>query len=125
MKKKNEIIGCLVFTLYRKLSRYLSFSLHTIFQLFAFSNLTGQYYSGISFLTNLRLRVQAPVCSIAHAAGFDYSVVVEKLLEQDNPDLGYDPAKGLFLISKNRNKDLRVILCCSQCALSWVRLLSS
>lgn len=36
------------------------------------------------------------MCSIAHAAGFDYSVVVEKLLEQDNPDLGYDPAKGLF-----------------------------
>ncbi|KAH9752392.1 Chaperonin CPN60-1 [Citrus sinensis] len=41
--------------------------------------------------------LKAPVCSIAHAAGFDYSVVVEKLLEQDNPDLGYDPAKGEFI----------------------------
>ncbi|KAH9689486.1 Chaperonin CPN60-1 [Citrus sinensis] len=41
--------------------------------------------------------LKAPVCSIAHAAGFDYSVVVEKLLEQDNPGLGYDPAKGEFI----------------------------
>ncbi|KAH9755324.1 Chaperonin CPN60-1 [Citrus sinensis] len=40
--------------------------------------------------------LKAPVCSIAHTAGFDYSVV-EKLLEQDNPDLGYDPAKGEFI----------------------------
>ncbi|XP_052297295.1 chaperonin CPN60-1, mitochondrial-like [Citrus sinensis] len=59
--------------------------------------LDGGIVAGINFLTNLRLRVQAPVCSIAHAAGFDYSVVVEKLLEQDNPDLGYDPAKGEFI----------------------------
>ena len=52
---------------------------------------------------NLNLHIQVPVAAIAYAAGFDYSVVVEKLLEADNPDLGYDPAKGLYLIRKNKN----------------------
>lgn len=35
-----------------------------------------------------------PVYAIASAAGFDGSISVEKLLEQDNPELGYDPATG-------------------------------
>lgn len=38
-----------------------------------------------------------PVFTIAPVAGFDGSVVVEKLLKQENPDLGYDPTKGWFL----------------------------
>lgn len=38
-----------------------------------------------------------PVYSIASATGFDRSIVVEKLLEQDNRDLVYDPATGIFL----------------------------
>lgn len=42
-----------------------------------------------------------PVCTIASAAGVDGSAVAEKLLEQDNPDVGYDPARGLFLKLKN------------------------
>ncbi|KAI3502260.1 hypothetical protein L1887_30292 [Cichorium endivia] len=37
---------------------------------------------------------QAPVHTIAANAGVEGDVVVGKLLEQDNPDLGYDAAKG-------------------------------
>lgn len=37
-----------------------------------------------------------PVHTIASNAGVEGAVVVGKLLEQDNPDLGYDAAKGLF-----------------------------
>ena len=37
-----------------------------------------------------------PVYTIASNAGVEGAVVVGKLLEQDNPDLGYDAAKGLF-----------------------------
>lgn len=37
-----------------------------------------------------------PVYAIASASGFDGSDVVRKLLEQDNPDLGFDPARGTF-----------------------------
>jgi chaperonin GroEL len=37
-----------------------------------------------------------PVSTIASNAGVEGAVVVGKLLEQDNPDLGYDAAKGLF-----------------------------
>ena len=36
-----------------------------------------------------------PVYTIASNAGVEGSIVVSKLLEQDNPDLGYDAAKGL------------------------------
>lgn len=39
---------------------------------------------------------QAPVHAIASNAGAEGAVVVGKLLEQDNLDLGYDAAKGLF-----------------------------
>lgn len=35
--------------------------------------------------------------TIASNAGVEGAVVVGKLLEQDNPDLGYDAAKGLTL----------------------------
>lgn len=42
----------------------------------------------------LRLQLQMPVYTIASSAGFDGSVVVEKLLEQDNIDLGYDQTRG-------------------------------
>lgn len=38
--------------------------------------------------------MQAPVHTIASNAGVEGAVVVGKLLEQDNPDLGYDAAKG-------------------------------
>ena len=48
---------------------------------------------------NLNLHIQAPVASIAYAAGFDPLAVVEKLLEEDNPYLGYDSAKGLYLLN--------------------------
>lgn len=40
------------------------------------------------------LTMQAPVHTIASNAGVEGAVVVGKLLEQDNPDLGYDAAKG-------------------------------
>ena len=39
-----------------------------------------------------------PVYTIASNAGVEGTVVVGKLLEQDNPDLGYDAAKGLFAL---------------------------
>jgi len=38
--------------------------------------------------------MQTPVHTIASNAGVEGAVVVGKLLEQDNPDLGYDAAKG-------------------------------
>lgn len=41
--------------------------------------------------------MQTPVHTIASNAGVEGSVVVGKLLEQDDPDLGYDAAKGLRL----------------------------
>ncbi|KAJ4700473.1 Chaperonin CPN60-2, mitochondrial [Melia azedarach] len=38
-----------------------------------------------------------PVHSIASTAGFDGLAVVEKILEQEDIDFGYDPAKGRFV----------------------------
>ena len=38
--------------------------------------------------------MQTAVHTIASNAGVEGAVVVGKLLEQDNPDLGYDAAKG-------------------------------
>jgi chaperonin GroEL (HSP60 family) len=38
--------------------------------------------------------MQTPVHTIASNAGVEGAVVVGKLLEQGNPDLGYDAAKG-------------------------------
>lgn len=40
--------------------------------------------------------IQTPVHTIASNAGVEGAVVVGKLLEQDNPDLGYDAAKGQY-----------------------------
>lgn len=40
--------------------------------------------------------MQAPVRTIASNAGVEGAVVVGKLMEQDNPDLGYDAARGLI-----------------------------
>lgn len=37
-----------------------------------------------------------PVYTIASNAGVEGSVIVGKLLEQEDPDLGYDAAKGLW-----------------------------
>lgn len=39
--------------------------------------------------------VQTPVQTIASNAGVEGAVIVGKLLDQDNHDLGYDAAKGL------------------------------
>lgn len=38
--------------------------------------------------------MQMPVFTIAANAGVEGAVVVGKLLESENPDLGYDAAKG-------------------------------
>ena len=38
--------------------------------------------------------MQTPVYTIASNAGVEGAVIVGKLLESDNPDLGYDAAKG-------------------------------
>lgn len=40
--------------------------------------------------------MKAPVYTIASNAGVEGAVIVGKLLEQDNHDLGYDAAKGSF-----------------------------
>lgn len=37
-----------------------------------------------------------PIYTIASNAGVEGAVVAGKLLEQDNSDLGYDAAKGLY-----------------------------
>ncbi|KAF9610972.1 hypothetical protein IFM89_026252 [Coptis chinensis] len=41
--------------------------------------------------------LQTPVHTIASNAGVEGAVVVGKLLEQDNTDLGYDAAKGEYV----------------------------
>ncbi|KDO57555.1 hypothetical protein CISIN_1g040169mg, partial [Citrus sinensis] len=45
----------------------------------------------------LQQALKMPVCTIASATGVDGSAVAEKLLEQDNPDVGYDPARGEYV----------------------------
>lgn len=52
----------------------------------------------LRFILNL-VYVQTPVHTIASNAGVEGAVVVGKLLEQDNPDLGYDAAKGQYCTS--------------------------
>lgn len=42
----------------------------------------------------MNLLSQTPVHTIASNAGVEGAVVVGKLLEQDDPDFGYDAAKG-------------------------------
>lgn len=41
--------------------------------------------------------MQAPTFTIATNAGVDGAVIIGKLLEQENPNLGYDAAKGLSI----------------------------
>ncbi|KAL8479775.1 hypothetical protein ACS0TY_026638 [Phlomoides rotata] len=48
---------------------------------------------GVQIIQNA---LKTPVYTIASNAGVEGAVVVGKLLESDNPDLGYDAAKGLF-----------------------------
>ena len=50
--------------------------------------------------------MQAPVQAIASNAGAEGAVVVGKLMEQDNPDLGYDAAKGLILLLTFLTRDM-------------------
>lgn len=49
---------------------------------------------GVQIIQNA---LKMPVYTIASNAGVEGSVVVSKLLEQDNPDLGYDAAKGEYV----------------------------
>lgn len=46
------------------------------------------------------MKLQTPVHTIAMNAGVEGAVVVGKLLEQDDTDLGYDAAKGRFSFLK-------------------------
>ena len=50
-------------------------------------------------LYDILFLLQAPVHTIASNAGVEGAVVVGKLLELDDPDLGYDAAKGLPSLS--------------------------
>jgi len=43
--------------------------------------------------------MQTPVYTIASNAGVEGALIVGKLLEQDDPDLGYDAAKGMNPLS--------------------------
>ncbi|KAI3516035.1 hypothetical protein L1887_14944 [Cichorium endivia] len=56
---------------------------------------------GVQIIQNA---LKAPVHTIAANAGVEGVVIVGKLPEQDNPDLGYDAAKGSSFLSKNRNE---------------------
>ncbi|KAA3474892.1 chaperonin CPN60-2, mitochondrial [Gossypium australe] len=49
---------------------------------------------GVQIIQNA---LKMPVQTIASNAGVEGAVVVGKLLEQDNPDLGYDAAKGEYV----------------------------
>ncbi|KAJ4723931.1 Chaperonin CPN60-2, mitochondrial [Melia azedarach] len=50
--------------------------------------------------------LKIPVFSIASTAGFDGSLVIEKLLEQEEIDLGYDPTSGEYVdMIKSGNMD--------------------
>ncbi|KAJ4844842.1 hypothetical protein Tsubulata_017642 [Turnera subulata] len=49
---------------------------------------------GVQIIQNA---LKMPVHTIAANAGVEGAVVVGKLLEQDNPDLGYDAAKGEYI----------------------------
>ncbi|XAR48890.1 hypothetical protein NMG60_11031869 [Bertholletia excelsa] len=49
---------------------------------------------GVQIIQNA---LKTPVHAIASNAGVEGAVVVGKLLEQDNPDLGYDAAKGEYV----------------------------
>ncbi|KAK2457337.1 Chaperonin CPN60-1, mitochondrial [Trifolium repens] len=49
---------------------------------------------GVQIIQNA---LKTPVHTIASNAGVEGAVVVGKLLEQDNPDLGYDAAKGEYV----------------------------
>lgn len=49
---------------------------------------------GVQIIQNA---LKAPVHTIASNAGVEGAVVVGKLLEQDDPDLGYDAAKGQYV----------------------------
>ncbi|CAA7403290.1 unnamed protein product [Spirodela intermedia] len=49
---------------------------------------------GVQIIQNA---LQTPVHTIASNAGVEGAVIVGKLLEQDNPDLGYDAAKGEYV----------------------------
>ncbi|KAJ4702702.1 Chaperonin CPN60-2, mitochondrial [Melia azedarach] len=50
--------------------------------------------------------LKMPVYSIASTAGFDGLAVVEKILEQEDIDFGYDPAKGEYVhMIKSGNMD--------------------
>lgn len=52
-----------------------------------------------------------PLSTFASTFGFDGAFVVQKLLDQDNPDLGYDPIKGLFVNKrKNINENFVLVL---------------
>lgn len=46
------------------------------------------------------MKLQTPVHTIASNAGVEGAVIVGKLLEQDNTDLGYDAAKGIYSLLK-------------------------
>ena len=52
-----------------------------------------------------------PVHTIASNAGVEGSVVVGKLLEQDNPDLGFDASKGCLHKTPNENKLVDISFC--------------
>lgn len=41
--------------------------------------------------------LKMPLSTFASTFGFDGAFVVQKLLDQDNPDLGYDPIKGEYV----------------------------
>lgn len=60
-----------------------------------------------------------PVYTIASAAGFEGSVVVRKLLEHDNPDIGFDPVRGMLLEKRVCVRNFWVILSC------WIKMLST
>lgn len=55
--------------------------------------------------------MQMPIYTIASNAGVEGAVVIGKLLEQENSDLGYDAAKGLYSHATTRKLNREVFFC--------------
>lgn len=63
--------------------------------------------------------MQTPVYTIASNAGVEGAVVVGKLLEESDPDKGYDAAKGQWIAHSLLSFSLGCVFICTNLAIAW------
>lgn len=70
-----------------------------------------------------------PIYTIASNAGVEGAIVIGKLLQQDNHELGYDAAKGVCLLATIFRMIRKVSFClvysksfCSDCLFSFLHI---